>query len=222
MSEQGRVSMRRRPSKVKTPQVISHDIKCVALGDGNVGKSALMLTYLIGRYPTECPPGPMDGHSEFNHVTNKPITLNQDNVEVRMTLIDSYGQDEYDKLRERVCASADVYMLCFDVSKPVTLERISHQWLPEMRKYSTPETPFIVVGLKTDIRTKAQADGTDITNFVTYTEALKEAGELGASSYIECSAKNNTGVKRVLEKAAQAAVQQLLPADLKRSSCTIS
>lgn len=92
----------------------------------------------------------------------------------------------------------------------------------EMRKYSSPETPFIIVGLQTDIRSKAQADGSDISKFVTFNEGLKEAGILGASDYLECSAKNNTGVKRVLEKAAQIAVHQALPAELKRSSCSVS
>ncbi|BFZ07407.1 hypothetical protein BsWGS_10446 [Bradybaena similaris] len=222
MTQQGHGSIRRRLSKSKTPQIVSHEVRCVVLGDGNVGKSAMMLTYLIGRCPTECPPGPMDGHSEFDHLTSKPVTFQQDNMEVKMTLIDTYGQDEYEKLRERICASGDVYMLCFDVSKRATLERLRHHWLPEMRKYSSPETPFIIVGLQTDIRSKAQADGSDISKFVTFNEGLKEAGVLGASDYLECSAKNNTGVKRVLEKAAQIAVHQALPAELKRSSCSVS
>lgn len=91
-----------------------------------------------------------------------------------------------------------------------------------MRKYSSENTPFIVVGLKTDIRTKAQADGSDMTKFVTFGDASKEAAELGALIYVECSAKNNSGVKRVMEKVAQAAVQNALPADLKRSSCVLS
>ncbi|CAL1540355.1 unnamed protein product [Lymnaea stagnalis] len=221
MADVRKTSIRRRPSK--GTQLVTHNVKCVVLGDGDVGKSSMLLTFLIGRFPLECPPGPMDGHAEFDHLTTTPATLVHENIEVKMTLVDTYGQDEYEKLREKVCKSADVYLLCFDVSKPATLERLRHTWLPEMRKYSTAETPFLVVGLKTDLRTIAQADGSDITKFVTYGDGLKEAADMGSTNYIECSAKNNwAGIKRVLEKAAQAAVQHSLPADLKRSSCVVS
>ncbi|GFS14474.1 Ras association domain-containing protein 2 [Elysia marginata] len=213
-------SSRRRNSKV--PQVTSHNVRCVILGDGDVGKSAMILTYLSGRFPEDIPPGPVDGFSEYDHLTKYPVKLQQDNVEVMLTLVDSFGLDEYEKLRERQCASGDVYILCFDTSKRSTFERVRHHWLPEMRRYSSEQTPFVVVGLKTDIRSKAQADGSDITPFVTYSEGMKEAGDLGASQYTECSAKNNTGVKRVFEKTVHAAVQNMLPTDLKRSSCVVS
>lgn len=41
-----------------------------------------------------------------------------------------FEQDEYEKLREKVCCSADVFVLCFDVARPETFERIKYQWLP--------------------------------------------------------------------------------------------
>lgn len=213
-------SSRRRSSKV--PQATSHNVRCIILGDGDVGKSAMLLTYLSGHFPEDIPPGPVDGFSEYDHLTKYPVKLQQDNVEVTLTLVDSFGLDEYEKLRERVCASGDIYMLCFDTSKRSTFERINHHWLPEMRRYSSQQTPFVVVGLKTDIRSKAQADCSDITTFVTYSEGMREAGDLGAAHYTECSAKNNTGVKRVFEKTAQVAVENMMPNELKRSSCVVS
>ncbi|KAK0059767.1 ras-related protein Rac1, partial [Biomphalaria pfeifferi] len=222
-SKMAEMRSRRRSSKT-APVIVTHNVKCVVLGDGDVGKSSMLLTYLSGRYPLECPPGPIDGHSEFDHLTSNPSTIVHENVHVKLTIVDTYGQDEYDKLREKVCGTADVYILCFDVSRPDTLERLRHHWLPEMRRYSTAQTPFVVAGLKTDLRTKAQADSeSDISKFVTYGEGLKEAADLGSLHYVECSAKNNTsGVKKVLEKAAQAALANSLPSDLKRTSCVVS
>lgn len=85
------------------------------------------------------------------------------------------------------------------------------------------DTPFVIVGLKTDLRSKAMAEGSDVTKFITYGDGLKEATELGTSFYLECSAKSNGGaIKRVLEKAAQAALQNSLPENMKRSSCVVS
>ncbi|KAH9502301.1 Rho GTPase protein rac1 [Bulinus truncatus] len=222
MAEMRKTSATRRRSSRAVPVV--HSIKCVVLGDGDVGKSSMLVTYLNGRFPLECPPGPIDGHAEFDHLTTTPTSIVQENIEVKITIVDTYGQDEYDKLREKVCGTADVYILCFDVSRPETLERMRHHWIPEMRKYCTPQTPFIVAGLKTDLRTQAQSDsGSDMTKFVTYGEGLKEAADLGSAHYVECSAKNNTaGVKRVLERAAQAALTSSLPPELKRSSCVVS
>ncbi|GFO16907.1 ras-related c3 botulinum toxin substrate 1 [Plakobranchus ocellatus] len=222
MAENGvklRNSSRRRS---KGPQNLHHDVRCVVLGDGDVGKSAMLVTYLLGHFPQEIPPGPIDGLSEYDHLTRKITKLQQDNVEVSLSLVDTFGLDEYEKLRERVCASADVYLLCFDTGKRSTFERIRHQWLIEMRRYSSAQTPFVVVGLKTDIRTKAEADGSDITKFVTYSEGMREAADLGAAQYTECSAKNNTGVKRVFEKVAQAAVENNMTPEMKRTSCVLS
>ncbi|KAK3787462.1 hypothetical protein RRG08_025728 [Elysia crispata] len=213
-------SSRRRNSKV--PQASSYNVRCVVLGDGDVGKTAMLLTYLCGHFPEDVPPGIMDGLSEYDHLTKHPVKLQQDNVEVFLTLVDSYGLDEYEKLRERMCASGDVYMLCFSTDKRSTFERVRHHWLPEMRKYSSTQTPFVVVGLKTDIRTKAQADSSDISPFITYSEGMREAGDLGAAQYTECSAKNNTGVKRVFEQTVHAALQNMMPAELKRTSCVVS
>ncbi|RUS81047.1 hypothetical protein EGW08_011187 [Elysia chlorotica] len=211
---------RRRNSKV--PQPISHNVRCVVLGDGDVGKTSMVLTYLSGHFPEDVPPGPMEGLSEYDHLTKHPLKLQQDNVEVYLTLVDSFGLDEYEKLREKMCASGDVYMLCYSTNKRSTFERLRHHWLPEMRKYSAEQTPFVVVGLKTDIRSKAQADSTDITSFVTYSEGMREAGDLGAAKYTECSARNNTGVKRVFEQTIQAALEHMVSPEVKRTSCVVS
>ncbi|XP_005108047.2 cell division control protein 42 homolog [Aplysia californica] len=212
-----------RRQKTKSSDLTNLRIKCAILGDGNVGKSAMLLTYLTGKFPDESCPGPIDGLSEFDHLTTRPVTITHENTEVEMSFVDTYGQDEYDKLRERLCSQADVYLLCYDVSRPASFDRVKHHWVPEFRRYSAPDCPFLVVGLKTDIRSKAQADGSDITEFVTYNEGLRGSEALGATYYVECSAKNNfAGVKRVFHKAAEKAALSSLPSDLKRSSCVVS
>jgi len=207
----------------KDQERLTLNVKCVILGDGHVGKSAMLLTFLTGKFPDESSPGPIDGLSEYGHLVDKPVIITHNYTEAHVTLVDTYGQDEYDKLRERACANADVYILCYDVSKPETFERARHHWLPEFRKYSAPDSPFIVAGLKTDLRTKALTEGRDMSEFITYTQGSQGSVDMGATSYVECSAKNNfAGVKKVFDKAAQAAATNALPDDLKRNSCVLS
>ena len=52
-----------RPKKRGSKTLSNLHIKCAVLGDGNVGKSAMLLTYLTGKFPEEISPGPIDGLS---------------------------------------------------------------------------------------------------------------------------------------------------------------
>ena len=93
----------------------------------------------------------------------------------------------------------------------------------ELVKYSAPNTPFVIAGLKTDLRSKAMVTGSDASHFVTYTDGKAKAAELGAAHYIECTAQNNyAGVKAIFDKAAQSATLNSLPNDMKRGSCVMS
>ena len=88
-----------------------------------------------------------------------------------------------------------------------------------------PMTPWLLVGLKTDLRPKADADAKEAMDAVAGEEAeeeaekrkkkkpcvsaeraLEEAMELGAAKYVECSALEGVGVDEVIFEAVKAAV----------------
>ena len=64
-------------------------------------------------------------------------------------------KDEYQKLREKVCAHADVYLVLYDIGNPSSLERVRDQWIPEIKGYNS-SAPFVLVANKSDERIKAQ------------------------------------------------------------------
>ncbi|KAK7469626.1 hypothetical protein BaRGS_00036355 [Batillaria attramentaria] len=193
------------------------------VGDGGVGKTCMLLAYMSGKFPTGHVQGAMDWHSEFDHLTRHPVHLKQDGVEVSMTLVDTVGMDEYQKLREKVCASADVFIVCFDVTNPGTLERVKDHWVPEIRSYNA-SAPFVLVATKVDERIKAQIEGKPSSATVSFSHAKSVAQDLNAHTYCESSARNLTGLKKVFEEAAVAGLQNALPGSMdgKRDSCVVS
>ena len=89
------------------------------------------------------------------------------------------------------------------MTDPETLEHVRENWLTEIR-ILTPKTPFLLVGMKTDLRddpdilAKMRDNGTQP---VTMLQGIKAAKAFGAKEYVECSALNDVGVKRVFETA---------------------
>lgn len=113
-------------------------------------------------------------------------------------------QENYRSLREVFAAKSDIFLVCFSVTDPQTLENVKSNWLPEIRKL-TPGAPFILVGTKTDLRNNTEikealkARGAQA---VTMLQGIKLAKRLGAKEYVECSAADMIGVREVFSAVA--------------------
>ena len=87
------------------------------------------------------------------------------------------------------------------------------QWVPEIT-YHCPKTPFLLVGLETDLREDA-ATTERLSRLnqapVSVAEAERLAHELGAVKYIECSDVLNSGVKEVFYEAVIATIKPVKP-----------
>lgn len=168
-------------------------IKLVVVGDGTVGKTCLLIAFTTGAFPErEYVPTVFD-----NYAGNMEV----DGVRVSMTLWDTAGQEDYERLRPLSYPGTDGFLLCFSVDSSKSYENIGIQWHPEVRHHC-PRTPFILVGTKTDLRDNAEP-GSD-RNFITRTQGKKMAAKIKASKYVECSAKEVNGVKEVFEEAVRA------------------
>lgn len=168
------------------------NLKLMAIGDGGVGKSSFLICATTSHFPSDYVPTVFDNYSVDLVVNSSPYSI---------SLWDTAGQEEYDRLRFLAYPGTDVFVVCFDVVNRSSFENVSEKWIHEARYY-VPETPILLMATKTDLRNSSNADD---RSTVSTREGMALAETLGVS-YAECSSLTNTGVQEALNKAAEMAV----------------
>jgi Ras-related C3 botulinum toxin substrate 1 len=170
-------------------------IKCVVVGDGAVGKTCLLLSYTTNAFPTEYLPTVFDNYS-----TNVMV----DNTHVNLQLWDTAGQEEYRKIRPLSYPQTDVFIICFSLVSPTSLENVQHMWIPELKQHC-PSTPYILVGMKSDLRDQIDQNAAEFRSkglepvWSSHGEAMKKT--IGAQLYLECSARTGYNQRVIFEEA---------------------
>ena len=99
--------------------------------------------------------------------------------------------------------------MCFSIDSPNSLKNIQEKWTPEVRHFC-PNVPIVLVGNKKDLRYNEQICR-ELANSnqkpVRTEEGRAMAERIGAFAYLECSARNNDGVREVFETATRVALQ---------------
>ncbi|PJF16652.1 CDC42 protein [Paramicrosporidium saccamoebae] len=169
-------------------------VKCVVIGDGAVGKGDFPRDYVptvTFRLVSSLIAKVFDNYAVTVEVGGQKITLH---------LLDTAGT------RPTQFAHCVVFLLCYAVTNRTSMENIRDKWYPELRRYS-PGIPFILVGTQVDRRPAGASTGTGSNqSFVSQSEGLKMAKELGAVSHIECSALTREGIREVFVNAILAAL----------------
>jgi len=191
--------------------------KLVILGDGACGKTSLLNVYTRGYFPQVYEPTVFE-----NYVHDTWI----DNQQIELSLWDTAGQEDFDRLRSLSYADTHVIMLCFAVDLRNSLENIEYKWMEEILEHC-PGVKLVLVALKCDLR----EDETTIRNLarmddrpVTYEEGLVVAKRIHASRYLECSAKHNRGVREAFDQAARVSISAKAkgaPGSQTRSGCAV-
>lgn len=184
-------------------------IKCVVVGDGGVGKTSLLISYTTSRFPLKYTPTVFDSYAVSILVADIPYTL---------CLFDTAGQEDYDRLRPLSYPATDVFLVCFSVVSPTSLENVKTKWLPEL-KYYAPKVPCILVGtqidLRDDLKTLAQLASQD-TKPISKEAGRRFALRFGMMEYCECSALQQRGLKDLFDEAITIALQPKPHAHSKR------
>eukprot|EP00301_Raphidiophrys_heterophryoidea_P012239 c18642_g1_i1.p1 GENE.c18642_g1_i1~~c18642_g1_i1.p1 ORF type:complete len:210 (+),score=51.13 c18642_g1_i1:79-708(+) len=175
-------------------EVAQKEVKCVVVGDGAVGKTCLLMSYTTQSFPTEYVPTVFDNYSTNIMVNGSTITLG---------LWDTAGQEEFDQLRPLSYSDANIFLVCFAVTSPVSFENVKSKWLPELAKHQ-PKAPTVLVGTKSDLRTDQ-----DILNELARkrlepvspekAQQFAESHQM-SGGYVECSARTLKGVKEVFDR----------------------
>jgi Ras-related C3 botulinum toxin substrate 1 len=192
-------------------------IKCVAVGDGTVGKTCMMIAHVNNSFPGEYVPTVFDNYSENMYINNKFVSLN---------LWDTAGQEDYDRLRPLSYPQTDIFLLCFSVVNPTSFDHITHKWHPEV-SHHCPGVPILLVGNKLDLK----EDPEIIENLraskqepVGRTQGLACAKRIGAVKYMECSAKTGKGLREIFTTAAEVVVNPEIytrPKEKPKSRCSL-
>ncbi|KAL6077204.1 Rho GTPase protein rac1 [Balamuthia mandrillaris] len=171
-------------------------IKCVVVGDGAVGKTCMLMSFSNNTFPQEYVPTVFDNYNTAIMVDDVPYNLG---------LWDTAGQEEYDRLRALCYPQTDVFLICYSVVTPSSFENVKLRWHAEL-KHHCPETPYILVGTKMDLRDDPKA--VEALRKQKLTPITSEQGremmeEIGAYAYCECSAMTQKGLKNVFDEAAR-------------------
>eukprot|EP00727_Mastigamoeba_balamuthi_P006303 m51a1_g2293 putative ras-related c3 botulinum toxin substrate 1 isoform x2 (258) ;mRNA; f:415564-418324 len=207
------------------------DIKVMVVGDSNVGKTCLLISYTTNSFPGEYVPTVFDNYSANAMVDGQAVSLG---------LWDTAGSEEYDSLRPLsypgtdvflVCFSlvepetfarvrdkeydslrplsypgTDVFLVCFSLVEPETFARVRDKWVPEIRASVETEPLIILVGTKSDLRNKP-ANIAVLKSMgqapITAQQGEEMAKDLKAQKYMECSALTQDGLSAVFEESAR-------------------
>lgn len=161
-------------------------VKCVTVGDGNVGKTCALISYSTNSFPGEYRPTIFDHYTANVIADGKPLNLH---------LWDTAGQSDYDRLRPLSYPETDIFLICFAIDSKPSYCNVTEKWIPEVRHHC-PKVPILLVGTKGDMRADAEATG-----LIKHSDGHALAKKIKAVRYMECSALTQEGLKQVFDEA---------------------
>ncbi|TKC40265.1 hypothetical protein EI555_006693, partial [Monodon monoceros] len=196
------------------------NVKCkiVVVGDSQCGKTALLHVFAkdcfpevsVARRGCEEGGGPGDPRVE-NYVPtvfeNYTASFEIDTQRIELSLWDTSGSPYYDNVRPLSYPDSDAVLICFDISRPETLD----SWKGEIQEFC-PNTKMLLVGCKSDLRTDVSTL-VELSNHrqtpVSYDQGANMAKQIGAATYIECSAlQSENSVRDIFHVATLACVNK--------------
>ncbi|MFN7096108.1 MAG: ankyrin repeat domain-containing protein, partial [Gammaproteobacteria bacterium] len=178
-----------RPVKQNYQKINQITAKCVAVGESDAEKTSVLLRFSSNNSSSYIPTV-FDNYSLSNYRVDGKI--------INWGLWDVAGQEDYDRLRPLSYPQTDIFLIFFSLTNRNSFDEVKTKWVAEI-KHHCPGTPFILVGTKIDER----KDYNKLTS-VSFSEGNALAQEIGAASYVECSASLNKNINKVFDQAARA------------------
>ena len=174
-------------------------VKCVIIGDGAVGKTSILVSYTTNSFLSGYVPTVFDNYS-----ANCLI----DNNIVRLSLWDTAGEEDYDRLRPLSYHNTDIFLATFSIISPVSLANIKQKWIPEITHFA-PNIPYILIGAKSDLRHDENVLSVlKERNLkpLSYEQGKNMSREIKAAKYMECSSMHHKGVGSIFDQAIRIAL----------------
>ncbi|EMP40533.1 Rho-related GTP-binding protein RhoN [Chelonia mydas] len=177
----------------------------------------------LHRIPAAAEP-PADCWNIRNYVPtvfeNYTASFEIDKQRIELNMWDTSGSAYYDNVRPLAYPDSDAVLICFDISRPETLDSVLKKWQGETQEFC-PNAKIVLVGCKLDMRT-------DLNTLrelskqrlipVTHEQGSTLARQVGAVAYVECSSKvSENSVRDVFHVTTLASVNRMHK-NLKRSN----
>ena len=170
-------------------------------GDGGIGKTCLVMTYLTGKFPTEYVP---TSYSPAESIVKVEGERGEAKV-VSINVVDTAGREEYPRLIQLQYPMVDLFILAFALDSPTSFANTSQRWMPDIRHSS--QAPVVLVGTKLDVRNRWEsldrrpAHLSNSSPPIRADQGLKLAKQIGALAYFECSAAEMIGVEKIFQES---------------------
>ncbi|XP_037546825.1 rho-related GTP-binding protein RhoN-like [Nematolebias whitei] len=130
------------------------------------------------------------------------------------------GSAYYDNVRPLAYPDADAVLICFDISRPETLDSVVKKWQGERQEFC-PNAKVVLVGCKLDMRTDLNVLR-ELSKHrlipVTHEQGTNLARQIGAVAYAECTSKySENSVRDVFHVTTLASVSNIHRPQLKRA-----
>eukprot|EP00455_Lapot_gusevi_P034823 TRINITY_DN3852_c0_g1_i5.p2 TRINITY_DN3852_c0_g1~~TRINITY_DN3852_c0_g1_i5.p2 ORF type:complete len:191 (-),score=16.10 TRINITY_DN3852_c0_g1_i5:459-1031(-) len=171
-----------------------HHLKLFCDGDGAIGKTSLLITYSTGEFPVDYIPTVFDNYS---------VQRNIDGVEFFVGLWEFFPREGSDRLRPLAYPNTDVFLACFSVARPHTLDLLVNSRIAEYRRH-VPFAKILLVGLKSDLRHSTEHGSTCVSP----EQAQAVVDSLNLEGYMECSALTRDNMNEMFERAIRIALRK--------------
>lgn len=134
--------------------------KLVLVGDGGVGKTALVRFMRNQGFEQQ--------YVATMGVEVKPVTIETKTSKIKLNCWDTAGQEKFGGLRDGYYIGADIAIIMFDVTARVTYRSVQ-TWHKDILRVC-PNIPVILVGNKCDLERDRRVRRTDVTYPLPYFE----------------------------------------------------
>jgi Ras-related protein Rab-21 len=161
----------------------SKKLKVVLLGEGKVGKTAIIMRYCMGAIPGQ--------RQQTVNASCQEKKLVVSNKEVVLSIWDTAGQEIFNAIAPMYYRDADGAVLVYDITIKESFDKVNY-WLSQLKKFAPKDIVIQIVGNKIDKENERKIPKDQVVKFCEQNGAL----------YEETSAKEDIGVSQMFRNLA--------------------
>ncbi len=154
--------------------------KCIVVGDGGVGKTALAVRLCKGFF--------IEDYKMTIGVDFYVKTIEIDDLNIKLQIWDTGGQERFNSIRSIYYRGARGAAIVFDLSNQESFEHIP-RWVDEIKRETNDDIPILLIGNKSDLINSREVTSGDIYNITRQFKLL----------YMQTSAKTGAEVSKCFD-----------------------